>query len=74
MAEATAKANEDGYTTIAKFAGFDLSVIKTHEGIKGRISGKQGYAFKTYPENTTYMINHLIAKIEEIVLYFFFSF
>ena len=66
MAEATAKANEDGYTTIAKFAGFDLSVIQTHEGIKGRISGKQGYAFKTYPENTTYMINHLIAKIEEI--------
>ena len=66
MAEATAKANEDGYTTVAKFAGFDLRVIKTYEGIKGIISGKQGYAFKTYPENTTYMINHLIAKVEEI--------
>ena len=66
MAEATAKANEDGYTTIAKFAGFDLRVIKTHEGIKGLISGKQGYSFKTYTDNTTYMINHLIARLGEI--------
>ena len=66
MAAATAKANEDGYTTIAKFAGFDLRVIKTHEGIKGIISGNQSYAFKTYPENTTYMINHLITRIGEI--------
>ena len=66
MAEATAKANEDGYTTIAKFAGFDLRVIKTHEGIKGLISGKQGYSFNTYPGNTTYMINHLVARVEEI--------
>ena len=66
MAAATAKANEDGYTTIAKFAGFDLRVIKTHEGIKGIITGKQSYAFKTYPENTTYMINHLITRIGDI--------
>ena len=66
MAEATAKATEDGYTTIASFAGFDLRVIKTHEGIMGLISGKQGYAFKTYPDNTTYMINHLIARVGEI--------
>lgn len=66
MAEATAKANEDGYTTIAKFAGFDLRVVKTHEGIKGLITGKQSYSFNTYPGNTTYMINHLIARAEEI--------
>ena len=66
MAEATAKANEDGYTPIAKFAGFELRVIKTHEGIKGLISGKQNYSFNTYPGNTTYMINHLVAKVEEI--------
>ena len=66
MAEATAKANEDGYTTIAQFAGFDLRVVKTHEGIKGLISGKQSYSFNTYPGNTTYMINHLIARVEEI--------
>ena len=66
MAEATAKANEEGYTTIAKFAGFDLRVIKTHEGIKGLISGKQGYSFNTYPGNTTYMVNHLVARVEEI--------
>ena len=64
MAEATAKANEAGYTTIGKFAGFDLRVIKTHEGIKGLISGQQGYSFNTYPNNTTFMINHIVAAVE----------
>ena len=64
MAEATAKANEAGYTTIGKFAGFELRVVKTHEGIKGLISGNQGYSFNTYPGNTTFMINHLISKVE----------
>ena len=66
MAEATAKATEERYTTIGKFAGFELRVIKTHEGIKGLISGNQGYPFNTYPGNTTYMINHLVAKVEAI--------
>ena len=66
MAVATAKATEEGYTTIGKFAGFDLRVIKTHEGIKGQISGHQGYSFNTYPGNTTYMISHLMAKVEGI--------
>ena len=66
MAEATAKATEEGYTTIGKFAGFELRVIKTHEGIKGQIVGKQIYSFNTYPGNTTFMINHLIAKVEAI--------
>ena len=66
MAEATAKATEEGYTTIGKFAGFDLRVIKTSEGIKGQISGNQTYSFNTYPGNTTYMISHLIAKVEGI--------
>ena len=66
MAEATAKAREEGYTTIGKFAGFDLRVIKTHEGIKGLIVGNQGYSFNTYPGNTTFMINHLISKVEGI--------
>ena len=64
MAAATAKATEAGYTTIGKFAGFDLRVVKTHEGIKGLISGQQGYSFNTYPANTTFMINHLVAKVE----------
>lgn len=64
MAEATAKANDAGYTTIGKFAGFELRVVKTHEGIKGLISGNQGYSFNTYPGNTTFGINHLIAKVE----------
>ena len=66
MAEATAKATEEGYTTIGSFAGFDIRVVKTHEGIKGLVSGKQGYSFNTYPGNTTFMINHLIAAVEGI--------
>jgi hypothetical protein len=47
MAAATAKAVDTGYTTIGSFAGFDVRVIKTHEGIKGLIVGKQGYSFNT---------------------------
>ena len=66
MAEATAKATDNGYITIGSFAGFDLRVVKTHEGIKGLLSGRQGYSFKTYPGNTTFMINHLIATVEGI--------
>jgi len=66
MAAAMEKAVDTGYTTIGNFAGFPLRVVKTHEGIKGLISGKQGYTFNTYPGNTTYMINHLIAAVEGI--------
>lgn len=66
MTEATAKATEEGYTTIGSFAGFNIRVIKTHEGIKGILSGKQAYSFNTYPGNTTHGINHLIAVAEGI--------
>ena len=66
MTEATAKAVETGYTSIASFAGLDVRVIKTHEGIKGLIVGKQGYPFNTYPNNTTFMINHIISVVEGI--------
>ena len=66
MAAATAEANKEGYTTIGKFAGFDLRVIKTNEGIKGQIASSQGYSFNTYPGNTTFMISHLISKVESL--------
>ena len=66
MTAATAKATEEGYTTIGSFAGFELRVIKTSEGIKGLISGSHGYNFNTYPGNTTHMVNHLISKVEAI--------
>jgi N12 class adenine-specific DNA methylase len=66
MAEATAKATEENYTSIGSFAGFDVRVIKSFEGIKGLIVGKQGYSFNTYPNNTTFMINHLISVVESI--------
>ena len=66
MAEATAKATIDGYTTIGNFAGFELRVIKTNEGINGLLMGKQGYSFKTYPNNTTFMISQLVGVAESI--------
>ena len=66
MAEAMARAVDTSYVSIGSFAGFDVRVIKTPEGIKGLISGKQGYHFNTYPNNTTYMINHLVSVVEGI--------
>lgn len=66
MAAATAKAVDTEYTTIGSFAGFDVRVIKTHEGIKGILSGKQGYPFNTYPERTTFMITHISGVAESI--------
>ena len=66
MAAATAKAVDTEYTTIGNFAGFDVRVIKTHEGIKGILSGKQGYSFNTYPERTTFMITHISGVAESI--------
>ena len=66
VAEATAKANRDNYTTIGQFAGFEMRVIKTTEGINGMLVGKQGYPFNTYPTNTTYGINHLISLVESL--------
>ena len=66
MSEATDKANHYGYTKIGTFAGFELRVIRTIEGIKGQLVGKQEYEFKTYPGNTPFMINHLIGIVESI--------
>ena len=66
MAEAAAKANPDGYTKVGSFAGFELRVIRSSEGIGGLLVGKQGYPFKTYPGNHVYMINHLIGVVESI--------
>lgn len=66
MAEATAKATADRYNTIGSFAGFDLRVIKSSEGINGLLVGKQGYPFKTYSGNTTFMISQLAGVVESI--------
>ena len=66
MAAAAAKATPDAYTKVGTFAGFELRVIKTSEGISGLLVGKQGYPFKTYPGNPTYMTNHLIGIVESI--------
>lgn len=66
MAAAAAKATPDGYATVGTFAGFEMRVIRKSEGIEGLLVGKQGYPFKTYPGNPTYMTNHLIGVVESI--------
>ena len=63
VAAAKGKAKEGSYTTIGKFAGFDLRVVKTPEGINGIIAGSGNYDFRTYPLNPTYGINHLISVV-----------
>lgn len=64
MAASMKKANLDDYVVVGEFAGFPLKVLKTAEGIRGVIVGSQNYNFKTYPGNTTYMINHIASIVE----------
>lgn len=66
MAAAEKKAVETEYTSVGSFCGFDMRVIKTPEGIRGTLMGKQGYPFSTYPAATTQMINQLISKVEDL--------
>ena len=66
VAEATAKANIQGYTSIGTFAGFEMRVIKTDEGIKGVLQGKESYPFSIYSGNPTYGIGKLVAAVEGI--------
>ena len=66
VAATQAKANEDGYTDIGSFAGFQLRAVKTPEGVKGMVVGSGNYEFKTYPMNPTFGINHLISVVESL--------
>lgn len=66
MTAAEKKAVETEYTSIGSFCGFDMRVIKTHEGIRGTLMGKQGYPFNTYPTATTQMINQIVSKVEDL--------
>ena len=66
VAAAQAKAKEGDYTDVGKFAGFNLRVVKTQEGVKGMLSGVGNYEFKTYPLNPSYGINHLISVVQGI--------
>lgn len=59
IAEAQAKAVNEGYTKIGEFAGLSIQVVKTSEGIDGVLSGTGSYPFKTYPGNPTHGINVL---------------
>lgn len=63
-AEIMAKAKQGEFVTVGKFAGFALRVMKDGAEYRGLISGRQGYEFKVYTENTTYMVNHIIGVID----------
>ncbi|MEE1356710.1 MAG: hypothetical protein UHG68_04005, partial [Clostridia bacterium] len=69
-AEISAKANKEAYVTVAKFAGFELRVIKDLAEYKGVIHGKENYKFNVYMNNTTRMVNHIgevVAGFENII-------
>lgn len=59
MAHAAAKATEETYTKIGTFAGFDISVVQTKEGVIGLLKSDGAYKFNTYPDNTTLMITNM---------------
>lgn len=66
VVKAQAMAKEGEYTTIGKFAGFDMRVVKTKEGLKGQLSGAGTYEFKVYPLNHSYGISHLIGVAQSL--------
>lgn len=64
--EIVSKAKEGEFTTVGKFAGFELRVIKQKAEYIGTVVGSQNYRFNVYPENSTYMVNHIIGVIQGI--------
>ena len=71
-AEILAKASKDAYVTVAKFAGFELRVIREGAEYNGLIHGKESYKFNVYMTNTTRMVNHIgeiIAGFENMINY-----
>ncbi len=64
--EIVSKAKEGEFTTVGKFAGFELRVIKQKAEYVGTVVGAQNYRFNVYPENSTYMVNHIIGVIQGI--------
>lgn len=62
--EIISKADKNEFAEIGRFAGFSLRAIKTDEGYRGMISGRQDYDFKIYPDNTPYMMNHVISLVK----------
>ena len=64
--EIVSKAKEGEFITAGKFAGFELKVIKQKSEYIGTVAGAQNYRFKVYPENTTYMVNHISDVVQSI--------
>lgn len=67
LAAAIASKAKDGeYVTVGEFAGFALRVMKNKAEYTGLVSGAQGYKYNVYPENATYMVNHIIGVVEKL--------
>lgn len=64
--EIISKAKEGEFTTVGKFAGFELRVIKQKAEYIGTVVGAQNYRFNVHTENSTYMVNHIIGVIQGI--------
>lgn len=66
VSEIVSKAKEGEFTTIGKFAGFELRAIKQNDKYIGTVVGAQNYRFNVLPENSTYMVNHIIGVVQGI--------
>ena len=53
-----AKSNDDSYTKIGTFAGFDVLAMHTKEGYIGLLKADGAYRFNVYPDNTTLIITN----------------
>ena len=69
MLAAQEKATTEGFTTIGNFAGFELRAFKTKEGIKGLVSGAQGYGFNYTIDQTTRMVGRIANIVESLEQY-----
>ena len=69
LAEIMAKAGQDAYVTVGKFAGFELRAIKEGTEYKGLIHGKETYKFNVYMTTTTMVnrIGDIIAGFENLI-------
>lgn len=66
LAEITSKAVPERYTTVGKFAGFEIRVTKNNAEYNGLIVGEHNYKFNIYTGNTTHMINQLCNIVKGI--------
>ena len=58
------KAKPEVFTSVGRFAGFELRVMKKGPEYIGHLTGHQAYRFNVYTESTTRMVSHIAGVAE----------